>query len=144
VRRPVLDATLFAALIAVMVAIALIISGCTTIQAVEPVINPPGVYQVDTAVRVEFVNPALVGVRCAQRGAKFIGLPAINAGACSDGNLMTVPNPCLTLTGGWYARVMCHEMAHANGWAPNHSGGSYVRREEPVLPASLSPEAQGK
>jgi len=140
-RRRLVDATLFAALIATMIAIALLVSGCMTIQPIEPVINPPGRYQGDTSVKVEFVHPALVGVRCAKRGAKIIGLPAINSAACSDTKLMTLPNPCFTLTGGWYARVLCHEMAHANGWEPNHAGGSYVKREDPILPTDFMPKA---
>jgi hypothetical protein len=138
-RRRLVDTALVAALIAVMIAIALLLSGCMTIQPIEPVINPPGRYQGDTSVRVEFVHPALVGVRCAKRGAKIIGLPAINSAACSDTKLMTLPNPCFTLTGGWSARVLCHEMAHANGWEPNHAGGSYVKREDPILPTTMMP-----
>jgi hypothetical protein len=32
----------------------------------------------------------------------------------------------MILTGGWYPRTLCHEMAHANGWAMNHPGGSFL------------------
>ncbi|MBI1399405.1 hypothetical protein [Hyphomonas sp.] len=32
----------------------------------------------------------------------------------------------MMLTEGWYARTLCHEMAHANGWAMDHPGGSFT------------------
>ena len=115
--------------------------GCVSIQALEPVISPPGVYQRDNRVMVEFVSPAMVGIRCAERGARFLGMPGVNAGACGDEHLITMANPCLTLTAGWYAEVLCHELAHANGWPSDHPDGLLFAHHEPVRPASESPEA---
>ena len=40
-----------------------------------------------------------------------------------------MPNPCQTLTSGWYARLLCHELAHANGWSRTHEGGSFLPDE---------------
>jgi hypothetical protein len=111
------------------------------VQAIEPVISPPGVYQRDNTVQVEFVHPALVGVRCAERGVRFMGMPGLNSGACADEHLITMPNPCYTITAGWYADTLCHELAHTNGWAHDHSGGLLFARHEPMRRASESPEA---
>lgn len=101
-------------------------SGCVSFRPVEPVIRPPETYRNNTIVPVEFVHPALVGVRCAERGAKFLMIPAVNANACADRDLITMPNPCQVVTGGWYAATLCHELAHANGWPVDHRGGSLL------------------
>lgn len=83
------------------------LSGCITIQAIEPVIEPPHVFMGDVTVPVEFAAPGTIGFRCAERGATFLGLPGINAGACADRSLVTMIDPCLTVTAGDYAGVMC-------------------------------------
>lgn len=119
---------------------AVTLSGCAAYQGVEPIIMPPANYQADNAVKVEFVHPALLGVRCAERGVRFLGMPGVNSGACADHELITMPNPCFAVAGGWYASVMCHELAHTNGWAHNHDGGSLFA-QAPLQPASLSPRA---
>lgn len=116
-------------------------AGCANMAAIEPIKAPPKEMRFDTSVEVEFVHPAKVGVRCANRGASYFGLPSINAGACSDTVLMTVPNPCYVIGGGWYASLLCHELGHANGWQVNHEGGSYLP-SAPIQPASESPEAK--
>jgi len=87
-----------------------LLGGCVTFQPMEIVLSPPSNYQLDTATKVEFAHPTVVGMRCAERGAKFLGLPGINSGACSDENLMTMPDPCLTFTGGPYAGYLCREL----------------------------------
>lgn len=97
---------------------ALAVSGCMSIAAIEPVKNPPVNYQADVAVQVEFLHPARVGTRCAERGVSIFGLPAPGAMACANQKLMTIPNPCDTVTGGWYAEAVCAEIAHTRGWEP--------------------------
>lgn len=87
-----------------------LLGGCVTFQPMEIVLSPPSNYQLDTATKVEFAHPTMVGMRCAERGAKFLGMPGINSGACSDENLMTMPDPCLTFTGGPYAGYLCREL----------------------------------
>jgi hypothetical protein len=81
--------------------------GCVGIQAIEPVIAPPLVYHSDVTVGVEFLLAGQVGLRCAERGVKFLGLPGINSAACADSNLVTMLDPCMTLTAGAYAESMC-------------------------------------
>lgn len=104
--------------------------GCTTIAAIEPVANPPASFQADVAVQVEFMNPARVGPRCADRGVRVFGVPAVNAMACANTRLITMPNPCDTVTGGWYAKALCAEIGHSQGWAPGD--GSPARAEAGV------------
>lgn len=87
-----------------------LLGGCVTFQPMEIVLSPPSNYQLDVATKVEFAHPTMVGMRCAERGAKFLGLPGINSGACSDENLMTMPDPCQTFTGGPYAGYLCREL----------------------------------
>ena len=95
--------------------------GCVSIAAIEPIKNPPVNYQADISVQVEFLHPAEVGVRCAERGAAFFGVPTISSMACSNTKLVTAPNPCATLTGGWYAELLCAQIAHSNGWDPGRT-----------------------
>jgi|GEM_PF-2337860 len=74
---------------------------------------------------IDFVHPASVAANCARRGLR-LSQPEGGAGAfCSDGKMMTAPNPCLASSASWYSRTLCHEMAHANGWASDHPGGSF-------------------
>ena len=102
------------------------LAGCMSFQPLEPIKNPPLQYRNDTVVPVEFVNPMEVGFRCAERGAKFLNMPGVNSKACASTDLVTMPNPCMTITGGWYAELLCHELAHANGWSPKHEGGNWL------------------
>ncbi len=126
---------------AAVAAAALFLPGCMSFAPLEPVISPPGIYQRDNRVMVEFVHPTMVGVRCAERGVRFLGMPGVNSGACADTQLITMANPCLTITAGWYAEVLCHELAHVNGWPHDHRGGLLFARHQPIRPASESPEA---
>jgi hypothetical protein len=100
------------------------ISGCTTIAAIEPVANPPAGFQSDVAVQAEFLDPARVGPRCADRGVRVFGVPAVNAMACANARLITMPNPCDTVSGGWYAQALCAEIGHSQGWAPEDASPS--------------------
>jgi hypothetical protein len=81
--------------------------GCITLQAIEPVVEPPAQFMGDVTVPVEFAVPGTIGFRCAERGATFLGLPGINSGACADTTLVTMLDPCMTLTAGPYAQALC-------------------------------------
>lgn len=136
-----------------------LLAGCMTVAPLEPVKNAPVEFRGDNTVAVEFVSPMLVGARCAQRGANIFGIPQMNSMGCGDGRMITMPNPCQTITSGWYARLLCHELAHANGWSRTHEGGSYLpdewagvdpqaaaapsrnNRLQNLTPASQSPQA---
>jgi hypothetical protein len=116
------------------------LSACSTMHAIEPTQSPPAKFQFDSTVPVEFVAAHRVGFRCAERGAKFFGIPGVNTRACANENLITMPNPCHLMGGGWYADLLCHELAHANGWPHNHEGGNWLpdsmRGEKPVYIAA--------
>lgn len=122
------------------VSLALAAGGCVTFQPLEPRLSPPPQYQMDVTAPVEFIAPLEVGFRCAERGARFLGLPGINSSACADTHLMTLPDPCLTLTAGAYARDLCEELSQLRREAG--SAGESIERGlievEFVQPSRLS------
>jgi len=83
-------------------------------------------------VTIAFVHPDLAEGRCRLRNE-----PA--AVVCTRSPELTAVNPCLTAERGWYSDVLCHELAHANGWAANHAGGSYVSQPS-FVKLRLGPE----
>lgn len=94
----------------IIAALILIPVGCATMQSLDPVETPPTKYQNSRPVLVEFVPPEMVTIRCFQRGS------LIPANACADREIITITNPCKT-TNESYAKRLCHELAHVNGWA---------------------------
>lgn len=73
---------------------------------------PPKQYRGDATLKVDFTRHAstLCSIVKAEPGSIAC------AGIGSDWAIM--PNPC-----GWsdpYARMMCHEIGHANGWGAEH------------------------
>jgi len=85
------------------------LSGCVSIGPIEPIKNPPTKFRSDNVVDVEFLNPARVGLRCGERGTQAFGMPVFHAMACGNGKLITMPDPCLTFTGGDYASLICDQ-----------------------------------
>ena len=108
-----------------MCLLVLSMTGCATLIALDPVQTPPPQFRGDVATRIEFVAPERVSIRCIERGVPFL------ANACSDQTLITAPNPCSFAEP--YARIMCHEMGHTNGWDTAHRD---------IRPASESPAAK--
>ena len=47
--------------------------------------------------------------------------PGYHFGACVRSGIVHMPNPC-EYTDQSYARHMCHELGHANGWTATHGG----------------------
>ena len=88
----------------------LVLPGCISLQAIEPVMEPPSQFKADVTVPVEFALPGAIGFRCAERGTTFLGLPGINSGACADRTLVTMLDPCMTLTAGPYAQTLCESL----------------------------------
>jgi len=73
---------------------------------------PPVRYRGDAEVKVRFTRHA----------TPYCGIIKAPAGsiACAPvgGDLIIAPNPC-----AWrdpYAKLMCHEIGHANGWGAEH------------------------
>lgn len=107
------SALFYGALIALLV----MLQGCAVTAPLEPVQAPPARFRHNTIVPVQFVDQSVTGIACANRAKSAVLLASQ---ACADTDLITMPNPCTVANGGWYARVFCHELAHANGWPPEH------------------------
>jgi hypothetical protein len=45
------------------------------------------------------------------KGKRFLG--------CARGNRVAMPNPC-GIPNEQFARIMCHELGHVNGWTADH------------------------
>jgi hypothetical protein len=106
--------------------IGLAVTACATMQSIDPVQTPPARFQGDTTASVEFLAAERIMPRCLERGA------AVLANACADTRLITITNPC-AYQGESYARRLCHEIGHVNGWDAGH-------RNIPL--ASDSPQAK--
>jgi hypothetical protein len=101
-------------------------AGCAVLQSIDPVQTPPRQFQRDTTATVEFLAAEAIVPRCLERGANVL------ANACADQKLITITNPC-AYQGESYARRLCHEMGHVNGWNEAHQN---------IRPASESPQAK--
>lgn len=95
---------------------------------------------------VEFVHPDLALARCAARGLEAHDASSTGLVACGKEGAVIATNPCLSDERSWFAAMACHELAHANGWAPDHHGGSYFAQksfvksklnQDDVLPAAM-------
>lgn len=83
-------------------------------------------------VTIAFVHPDLAERRC----PPHTGFASVT---CARSPTFTAVNPCLTAERGWYSEALCHELAHANGWAANHAGGSYAPQPS-FVKSRLGPE----
>ena len=77
--------------------------------------TPPPAWRGHASVTVHFGDYEWVQRECTARVGR--GAPI----ACAEigGDEMWVPNPCLRQQ-GVYDRLLCHELAHINGWPANH------------------------
>lgn len=75
------------------------------------IVRPPLEYQHDATIRVTFEAPAKTEQRC----AALTGNPS--AISCAQIGTAMMPNPCV-YNDDLYAQMMCHELGHANGMAP--------------------------
>jgi hypothetical protein len=109
----------------VMALLGLAVTACATLQSVDPVQTPPAQFRKGTTATVEFLPSHEIIPRCIERGAKML------ANACADTKLITITNPC-EYPRESYAKRLCHEMGHINGWNAAH---------QDIRPASESPQA---
>jgi hypothetical protein len=88
------------------------LSSCAAVGLIE---EPPQTLRGDVATRVSFVTDveglcALFGVEASAPGTSVV--------ACtSAGGEIVVSNPCSWASWDAYARLLCHELGHANGWS---------------------------
>jgi hypothetical protein len=72
---------------------------------------PPQRFQGDAGAMVQFKTDV----------TKLCGVspdPKKRMAACQDGEFIVLPNPCQFAEP--YARIVCHEMAHKQGWPADH------------------------
>ncbi|MGZ3272430.1 MAG: hypothetical protein ACXU82_03745 [Caulobacteraceae bacterium] len=82
--------------------------------------QPPFALQNGGLVSIFFTTAADVEARCG---------PFAAACETRDGlkrPLLIMPNPCRWGAPGAYARTLCHELGHANGWPGDHRSGHRV------------------
>lgn len=91
--------------------------------------RPPAQLQHDNVVTMEFAGQSRINDVCnAQFGAPPAGM---QTQACATaGKRLIMPNPCAFPESETYARLLCHELGHANGWPPTHGG--FPQAVEPV------------
>lgn len=81
--------------------------------------KPPKRFQGDTiSTRVEFTSD--VAGRCAEVGLRDVADTIVNACAIvgTKRREIIIGNPCREY--GAYARHLCHEIGHLNGWPADH------------------------
>ena len=83
---------------------------------------PPERFQKTGVVAVAFIPPELIAEAC---GIKDVPEGKVVV-ACTrrfkkGAPIIFMPNPCLVAEVDYYARIACHENAHAiGGWSGNH------------------------
>jgi hypothetical protein len=73
---------------------------------------PPLKYRGDISTTVAFVNDLNKACGEPPKDKRWLG--------CRRGGIVYMPNPCPTGQVEEYAKIMCHEMGHVNGWTRDH------------------------
>jgi|GEM_PF-2869744 len=111
-RRPLTDTLLLVAVILVALGIAFALSGCTSVRAVTQAVQAPP-ERFKGAAPVVYLETGAVVQRCEPLNvACAIKMPDGVVGP--DWTIIT-PDPC-AYPDQSYARLLCHELAHAKGW----------------------------
>ncbi len=79
--------------------------------------RPPERYRANAAFTVELKDQAGIDRSC----QPLFGEPpkGMKTDACATGERVILPNPC-DYPEESYARMLCHELGHVNGWPPTH------------------------
>jgi len=80
---------------------------------------PPVRYRGNVGAYVHFTTQFVITAKC---DAGDPDPPDLYTVACAWGppNELYLPNPCWFPKTDSYARIVCHEMGHLNGWPDNH------------------------
>lgn len=80
--------------------------------------RPPARYQAEATVTLKFAEQDQIDAACHPR----YGVPpaGMKTDACATGRTIIAPNPCEYDETDRYAHLLCHEMAHVNGWPATH------------------------
>ena len=111
-KRPTPEALLGLVLLAVVVAIAFTLPGCAAIQST--VQAPPERFRAPAPI--VYLHAGAVAKECGNPLYASCAIPMPEGVAGPDWRVVT-PDPCAdAYKGEAYARLVCHELAHANGW----------------------------
>lgn len=79
---------------------------------------PPPRFQRDTSVQLQVAGQEAINRQC----HKAFGAPpaGMKTDACEIDGRVIAPNPCSFPASETYARLLCHELGHANGWPASH------------------------
>ncbi len=73
---------------------------------------PPARFQsYNVTVRTQFLARSGVDKMC---GTKRVACTTM------DRKLVIMPSPCIYADKEYYAKILCHELGHVNGWGGNH------------------------
>ena len=80
--------------------------------------TPPERFRRDTTVRLQITGQDGINQAC----HKAFGPPppGMKTDACEIDGRVIAPNPCAFPASDAYARLLCHEIGHANGWPASH------------------------
>jgi hypothetical protein len=73
---------------------------------------PPTRYEGNRTLKLTVVDDLTTVCGQPPKGFAFLG--------CARGETAFLPNPCPRGPTESYARVLCHELAHLNGWPATH------------------------
>lgn len=80
---------------------------------------PPERFRGNAASVVVFTDRAGIEAICGKSEPPNIML-ACRRAFPNGTPLVVMPNPCLLGESEFFAKIMCHEMGHVNGWTGNH------------------------
>jgi len=115
-RRPLTDTLLLVAVILVALGIAFVLSGCTSVRAVTQAVQAPP-ERFKGPAPVVYLHAGAVAQECGNPLYVSCAVPMPEGVAGPDWRIVT-PDPCTYSE--TYARLVCHELAHANGWTREH------------------------
>lgn len=80
--------------------------------------TPPVRYRHNATLTVDLQDQAAISRTC----QSLFGRPPPGAqtNACFTGERAILPNPCTFPKSDIYAHLLCHELAHRNGWPATH------------------------
>jgi len=75
---------------------------------------PPERFRANRKVMIQFGGQADIERVCGKAPCNMIML------ACQPPNLLMLPNPCKYGPSDEFAKLVCHELGHLNGWPATH------------------------
>ena len=80
--------------------------------------TPPARFRGDASVSLQFRDQPGINREC----QPLFGTPptGMKTDACEMDGRIIAPNPCDYPSSDAYAHLLCHELAHANGWPRTH------------------------